>query len=113
MRTYAPWPYAVGAFLQHEFDTDHLNIWLTFSERMNIKLKPADTKWIVKCDGVTKLVTASAWQDRFTMLLTVSEVSADPDRVTVQYDGPSTLLRICQNKQWEPWGPMLSRDITT
>jgi hypothetical protein len=121
---YPGWPYAAKAVIEHEFDTDHLNIWLTFAFAMDIEtIPPGETepmpvmppldKWIVKCDGVTKPVTASAWQDKYTLMLTVPDVSADPNRVTVEYDGPHFDLRASWNKQWEPWGPILSLDKTT
>ena len=83
------WPYAAKAIIQHEFDTDHLNVWLTFSLPMRLSsnplatpevydYKPTDDKWIVTVDGVVKAVVSSAWQDFFTMLLTVGGVSTPP-----------------------------------
>jgi len=107
------WPYAAKAVIQHEFDTDHLNIWLTFRFAMDQLVKPPDGLWIVKVDGVEKAVSASAWQDAYTLLLTVPDVLALPDRVLVEYTGPNENLRITWHKQWELWGPILSLDITT
>jgi hypothetical protein len=120
----AGWPYAAKAVIQHEFWTDHLNIWLTFFFPMNQTVKPADTKWIVKCDNVEKPVSSSAWQDAWTLLLTVPNVSSNPDRVLVEYEGPGPetydptdptrqTLEISWQKQWEGWGPILSMDIGT
>lgn len=103
-------PYAVKAIIEHEFDTDHLNIWITFRFSMETANKPADAKWIIKVDDVIKAVTASAWQDMWTILLTVGAIGSIPDRVTVEYDGPDPLLATTWNKQWEPWGPILSFD---
>lgn len=103
-------PYAVNAIISHEFDTDHLNIWLTFRFPMFTDNKPADAKWIVRVDSVIKAVTASAWQDAWRMLLTVGAIASIPDRVTVEYDGPDPLLATTWDKQWEPWGPILSFD---
>jgi len=119
-----PWPYAAKAYIEHEFDTDHLNVWLTFRFAMDIEKKdpdtglpvpkkPPDNLWIVKADGVTKPISASAWQDAWTLLLTIPNVMADPDRLLVEYFGPHPDLTISWQKQWEPWGPILSLDITT
>jgi len=107
------WPYAALAVIQHEYDLDHLNVWLRFSQAMDILAKPGNATWIVKVDGVEKSVTDSAWQDEVTMLLTVPDVEVLPDRVLVKYEGPFYALRTTYHKQWEPWGPILSQDITT
>ncbi len=105
-------PYAAKAIVEHEFDTDHLNIWVTFRFTMDVTIKPANAKWIVEVDDVIKAVTASAWQDEWTILLTVDAIASIPDRVTLEYDGPDPNLRITWLKQWEPWGPILSSDST-
>lgn len=104
-------PYSAKAIIEHEFDIDHLNIFVTFRFAMDITVKPPDAKWLCEVDDVVKAVTASAWQDAWTILLTVPNVVVYPDRVTLEYDGPSELLRITWEKQWEPWGPILSTDI--
>ncbi len=103
-------PYAAKGIVQHEFDTDHLNIWITFRFTMIQSFKPANAKWVVVVDDVIKAVTASAWQDAWTMLLTVDAIASIPDRVTLEYSGPDTNLRTTWFKQWEPWGPILSVD---
>lgn len=103
-------PYAVNATILHEFDTDHLNIWITFRFPMTVLEKPPDAKWIVEVDDIVKAVTASAWQDMWTILLTVDAIASIPDRVTVEYDGPDIRLTTTWGKQWEPWGPILSAD---
>ncbi len=103
-------PYAAKAVVQHEFDTDHLNIWVIFRFTMRIANKPADTKWIPEVDGVTKSVASSVWIDEFTLLLTVNSIASHPDRVTLTYDGPDQSLTTTWGKQWEPWEDILSSD---
>ena len=104
-------PYAAKAFIEHEFDTDHLNVFLTFRFQMNQDLKPADGLWICEVDEVEEAVTASAWQDAYTLLLTVADIAVLPERVTLEYDGPDTGLQIRWGKTWEPWGPIVSAEI--
>ncbi len=101
-------PYAALAIIEHEFDVDHLNIWIVFKFAMDTDNKPANALWIVEADDVVKAVTTSAWLDEWTLLLTLDTVADIPDRVTVEYDGPDTNLKIRWGKQWEPWGPILS-----
>jgi len=104
-------PYAVKAIVEHEFDTDHLNVYITFRFAMNIAAKPPNNLWLCEVDEVEKTITASTWQDAWTLLLTVGAIAALPDRVTLEYDGPHEDLKISWDKQWEPWGPILSTDI--
>jgi len=104
-------PYAAKAIVEHEFDTDHLNVYVTFRFPMDQSVKPGNDIWLVEVDSVLKGVTASAWQDAFTILLTVPNVISLPARVTLEYAGPDEDLRITWDKQWEPWGPILSTDI--
>jgi hypothetical protein len=123
--TFPPgWPYAAKAVVQHEFDIDHLNIWLTFPFPMNQTVKPADDKYTITVDTIVKPVSLSTWQDACTLLLTVPDISANPDRVLVSYAGPGPevwlpndplrkTLEICWQKQWEPWTSILSMDIGT
>jgi len=108
-----PWPYAAKAIIQHEFDTDHLNVWVTFRFAMDTLDMPPLDRWLLKADDVLKAISASAWQDAWTLLLTVPDIGALPDRVLLEYDGPSQDLRTTWHKQWEPWGPILSLDVTT
>ncbi|MCK5601257.1 hypothetical protein KAR91_05300, partial [Candidatus Pacearchaeota archaeon] len=77
---------------------------------MDQTVKPANAKWIVEVDDVVKAVTVSAWQDEWTILLTVPGIAALPDRVTLEYNGPDVNLRTTWDKQWEPWGAILSVD---
>lgn len=109
--TIKPYPYAAKAIIQHQFDTDHLDIYLTFRHPMNQDVKPLDSLWQCIVDDVQKPISVSAWQDTFTMLLTVPNISVYPWEVTLAYDGPSKLLTTTWNKQWEPWGAILSTDI--
>ena len=74
-------------------------------------VKPANDLWIVEVNDVEKNVTASAWQDAYTMKLTVAGIPTLPEKVTLQYDGPDENLRITWQKQWEPWGPIVSAEI--
>jgi len=107
------WPYAAKATVQHEFDTDHLNIWVTFRHTMDQTVKPAHGLWLCKVDEVIKAITVSAWQDDWTLLLTVPIGTTIPQRVLLKYDGPDENLKTVWNKQWEPWGYILSLDVTT
>lgn len=110
---YPGWPYAAKAVIQHEWHIDHLHIWLTFRHAMDQAVKPANALWLCTADGTLRAVFASAWQDAWTLLLTTIDFAGPPDRVLVKYDGPDPNLRISWNKQWEPWGPILSLDITS
>lgn len=103
-------PYAAKAIIKHLFDTDHLDIWITFRFPMDQTIKPANALWICEVNDVVKAVTVSAWQDAYTMLLTVPGIAALPFSVTIEYDGPSQLLKTTWDKQWEPWAAILSSD---
>ena len=104
-------PYAAKAIIEHQFDTNHLDIYITFRLSMNQTIKPANAKWKCEVESVVKAVTASAWTDAFTILLTVPDVATLPDLVTLEYDGPDTNLTTTWNKQWEPWSPIISTEI--
>lgn len=115
-------PYAAKAIVEHEFDVDHLNVYVTFRFAMETTsdplaepvvhdVMPPLNLWLCEVDDVLKAVTVSAWQDSWTILLTVPDIAVYPNRVTLEYDGPDENLRITWNKQWEPWGPILSIDI--
>jgi len=73
--------------------------------------KPPNAKWICEVDDVVKAVTVSAWQDAWTILLTVPDIVVLPDRVTLEYDGPDENLVITWGKIWEPWGPIVSIEL--
>lgn len=104
-------PYAAKAIVEHEFDADHLNIFVTFRFGMDITIKPPHDLWLCEVDAILKAVTASEWQDTWTLLLTVPNIVVLPDRVTLEYDGPNENLKITWDKQWEPWGPIVSLKI--
>lgn len=104
-------PYAAKAIVEHEFDIDQLNIFVTFRFAMNQTGKPANNLWLCEVDDVLKPITASAWQDAWTMLLTVPDIPVLPARVTLEYDGPDSNLMITWHKQWEPWGPIVSIEL--
>lgn len=104
-------PYSAKAIIEHEFDVDHLNIFVTFRFAMNQTVKPPHNLWLCEVDDVEMAVTISAWQDAWTILLTVPNVVVLPDRVTLEYDGPDPDLRITWDKQWEPWGAIVSIEI--
>lgn len=104
-------PYAAKAIVEHEFDTDHLNVFVTFRFSMDQTVKPPNGLWLCEIDDVVKAVTVSAWQDAWTLLLTVPNIAVLPDRVTLEYDGPDGNLRITWLKQWEPWGPIVSVEL--
>jgi len=108
-----PWPYAAKAIIQHTHQNSILQIWVTFRFKMNVGDKPADNLWLVECDGVPEAITASAWQDQWTMLLTIDPLVGAPAEVTVEYDGPDENLTTVWDKQWEPWGPIVSVEIPT
>lgn len=104
-------PYAYGATIKHEFETDHLNIWLTFRHPMDQDLKPPLALWLLEADDVSVDIIDSAWQDEFTFLLTSDTIIVYPDRVLLEYNGPNSNLQTTWGKDWEPWGPSLSADI--
>lgn len=104
-------PYAAKAIVEHEFDVDQLNIFVTFRFTMDQTVKPADNLWIVSVNDIVKAVTVSAWLDAWTMELTVPNIPVRPASVTLEYDGPDGNLIITWGKQWEPWGPIVSVEL--
>lgn len=108
MPVFRPWPYAAKAVIQHTWVVNLLNVWVTFRFPMDNDVKPANGLWLCRADGVLKAITVSAWQDEFTILLTVPNVLALPGHVTLEYAGPDEFLRTTWDKQWEPWGAILS-----
>lgn len=104
-------PYAAKAIVEHEFEIDHLNIFVTFRFQMNQDLKPANGLWLPDVNGIAETVTVSAWQDAYTLLLTVPDIPVRPARVTLAYDGPDEDLQITWKKIWEPWGPIVSVEL--
>lgn len=105
-------PYAAKAKVEHEFETDHLNVWLTFRKSMDVSRKPPLVLWVLVADEVEIEVVDSAWQDPWTLLLTSDVMTSRPARVTLAYNGPNSNLQTTWGKDWEPWGPILSKDLT-
>ena len=116
-------PYAAKATIEHEFITDHLNIYLTFRFAMNQLVMPDLTHWEIECDGVVKTTASSAWQDEFTLLLVSQTLATRPAVVKIEYTGPGPTtwarndpnrktLETTWHKQWEPWEAILSTDLT-
>ena len=103
--------YAYSAWIKHKFFTNTLGIYITFTSPMNQLQTPAYDLWLVVVDEVEKSVTGSAWVDAWTLVLTVAEIKANPETVTVTYEGPSTSLATTWEKQWEPWGPIPSIEL--
>lgn len=112
-------PYAAKAIIQHSYEGTTLSIWITFACPMNQTVMPALTKWICTVDDVVEDVTASVWQDEYTLLLTVPDIAALPDEVTLEYEGPGPItylpddpdrltLETTWGKQWQPWGAIES-----
>ncbi len=104
-------PYAAKAIIEHLFDVDHLDLYVTFRFPMNETQKPAHNLWICEVNEIEKAVTASSWQDAYTLLLTVADIPALPDKVTLEFLGPTVDLSITWSKQWEPWGPIVSTEL--
>lgn len=115
-------PYAAKALVEHEFDIDHLNVWVTFEHPMRrssdplaeppvYDIMPPLALWLLTVDSVLIDIIDSAWQDAHTLLLTSDSLGASPDRVTLAYDGPDGFLETVWLKDWEPWGPILSIDL--
>jgi hypothetical protein len=115
-------PYAAKATIEHEFNIDHIGIWVTFRLPMKIcsdpinnptvfDVKPPDAKWIVEIDGIETAISSSDWLDQFTMHLLIENAAASPSELYVSYDGPDYSLRTSWGKQWEPWSKITSTDI--
>jgi hypothetical protein len=108
-------PYAYVQQINHVFDTDHLNIWVTFHHQMLrssdptaeppvYDIMPPLEKWLLEADEVAVDIIDSEWIDEFTLLLTSDTVAAEPTGVTLAYDGPDEDLAYRWGKQIEPWG---------
>jgi len=110
---YPGWPYAAKAVIQSEFDdVDEYTSWLTFPLAMDQTVTPSKTLFIVRIGSTDHTPYFVTWVDAYTLkLVTASE---DGSRhVQIEYNGPSQNLRTMYKKQWEPWGYILSLDITT
>jgi hypothetical protein len=105
-------PYAAKATIEHTWNSGTLNIWMTFRFPMNQLVQPAEAVWVVDVDGTDYTPDTSAWQDAFTMLLTLSGISTFPAIVRVKFDGPDAALETTWHKNWEPWGYIPSVDLS-
>lgn len=116
-------PYAAKATVEHEFVTDHLEIYVTFRHPMKLSSAPLDTPppfdifppnalWLLDADTVAIDIVSQEWLDLWTLLLTSDAVAAYPASVKLEYNGPNFGLRTSWNKQWEPFGPIVSTDLT-
>jgi hypothetical protein len=116
-------PYAAKATVEHEFVTDHLEIYVTFRHSMKLSSEPLTTppvwdimpplnKWLLDADTVDVDIVSSVWLDLWTLLLTSDTIATRPTLVNLEYDGPDIGLRTSWDKQWEPFGPIPSTDLT-
>lgn len=117
-------PYAAKATITHEFDTDHLNVFVEFACRMRLSSNPLATPkvndrkpphelWTPRLDGSNREVETSEWLDTYTLKLTVVNIVSLPAKLQLKYSGPSPMLESCRRKQWEPWGYIVSKNVTT
>jgi hypothetical protein len=109
-------PYAYGANINHVFDTDHLQVYVTFRHPMQRSAIPQATPpvydwyplpvfWLLEADEVEVDIISAEWLDEHTLLLTSDTVASEPTGVTLEYAGPDEKLCTTWGKQWEPWGP--------
>ncbi|GAH90155.1 unnamed protein product [marine sediment metagenome] len=108
MTIWRPWPYAAKAIVQHEWLETYLFLWVTFKYPMDQTVTPSGGLFECKVNGVLKAFNVVGWIDEFTLKGAVLPVGTLPDRVTLEYKGPHYTLRTTWDKQWEPWGPILS-----
>jgi hypothetical protein len=112
-------PYAYAPSINHVFDTDHLNLYLTFRHTMKrtsdpladpvvYDVMPPLEKWLLEADEVPLAAVDSEWIDEFTLMLTSDEILVEPAGVELEYAGPDAGLMYKWNKQIEPWGPLES-----
>jgi hypothetical protein len=108
-------PYAYVQQINHVFDTNHLNIYVTFRHQMQRSIVPqADPpvydwypiteRWLLEADEVPIDILSSEWLDEFTLLLTSDVVASEPTGVTLAYVGPDEKLCYNWGKQIEPFG---------
>ena len=105
------WPYATKAVLQHNFDVNHLDLFMTFYEKMNILLLPPTVNFYWRVDGSQVGIDIIAWLDPWTLKFINYSVDDDPDKVTLEYRIPTPLLITVGGKQWDIFGEILSQEI--
>jgi hypothetical protein len=115
-------PYAAKAVITHNYITGHLEVYATFHLRMKQIYKLPDdpveypcipplNKWQLKADTVIYDITASIWLDEHTLKLTSENIALPPSLVTLAYLGPNQYLKTAWEKQWEPWGAIVSSAV--
>jgi hypothetical protein len=115
-------PYAAKAIVQHQFLTDHIELYLTFkypmlrtrnplAEPPVFDVMPPLSLWLLDCDAVEIDITESVWIDEYTLMLTSDTLTAAPSIVALEYDGPDNNLCLKWNKQVYPWGPIPSTEM--
>jgi len=117
-------PYAAKATVEHEFLTNLLEIYVTFKHPMHLSSEPLTippvwdvmpplASWLLEADESPVNVVASEWLDLWTLKLTSDTITTRPATVELEYQGPNMTLRTAWHKQWEPFGPIPSTDLTT
>lgn len=106
-----PWPYAANQIVRHELVAPFLYVWVTFEQRMDQTVQPADNLWTVDLDGVPTPIFGSFWQDQHTILLGVAPVAAPPGYLDLSFAGPDKNLRTVYMKQWEPFTDARSQNV--
>lgn len=116
------WPYAAKAKVEHEWVTDHIELYLTFNHAMLrtrdpladppvYDVMPPLNTWLLDCDAVEASVVVSEWFDEFTLKLTSDALVSAPSNVELEYDGPDDNLCYKWGKRFEPWGPIVSVEL--
>lgn len=116
-------PYAAKATVEHEFLTNHLEIYVTFKHPMHLSSEPLTSppvwdimpplaSWLLEADETPVNVVASEWLDLWTLKLTSDTIAIKPEIVELQYVGPYKNLATAWLKQWESFGPIPSTDLT-
>lgn len=105
-------PYAAKAVVEHQYITDHLELWLTFKQPMNQLFTPLISRWTIEADGTDYEVDSQAWLDEHTLQLISEEIVARPTLVSLAFAGPDVNLKTTWEKQWEPWGAIPSTDLS-
>lgn len=115
-------PYAAKATVEHQWVTDHVELYLTFEHPMLrtrdplasppvYDVMPPLSKWLLDCNAVDTDITESVWIDEYTLKLTSDTLTAAPSVVALEYDGPDDDLCLKWDKQVYPWGPIPSTEL--
>ena len=117
-------PYAAKATVEHEFVTDHLELYVTFRQPMKLSSEPLTVppvwdimpplaKWVLDIDASPIDIISSKWIDLWTLLLISDTLTTRPVLVKLEYDGPNIGLRTSWDKQWEAFGPIVSVELVS